>query len=36
MGNPAKSFEDLAVYQHARALVNEVYKITRLVEFRRD
>jgi len=30
------SFEELAVFKRARALVNEVYQLTRQPEFRRD
>lgn len=36
MGDPVNTFEDLAVYQHARGLVNDVYGITRAAPFSRD
>jgi len=29
MADKAKNFEDLAVYQHARKLTNQIYKVTR-------
>src|SRR5664279_745594 len=32
----AKQFEDLVVWQEARGLVNEVYKVTKQGPFRRD
>jgi four helix bundle protein len=32
----AKQFEDLHVWQEARGLVNEVYRVTKQVAFRRD
>jgi len=36
MGDKVRNFEDLAVYQKARALANEVYRLTREETFSRD
>ncbi|MCY2950926.1 MAG: four helix bundle protein [Planctomycetota bacterium] len=36
MSEKVSFFEDLAVYQRARALANEVYRVTRLSPFSRD
>ncbi|MGD0139698.1 MAG: four helix bundle protein [Tepidisphaeraceae bacterium] len=36
MGEPAKTFEDMAVFKRSRQLVNEVYQLTRQPDFRRD
>ncbi|MGA2442370.1 MAG: four helix bundle protein [Tepidisphaeraceae bacterium] len=36
MGESAKTFEELAVFVRSRTLVNEVYRLTRHPEFRRD
>ncbi len=36
MGEPVSTFEDLAVYQRARALTNEIYRLTRVAPFSRD
>ncbi len=36
MSGTVQQFEDLAVYRHARELVNEAYRITRLSAFVRD
>ena len=36
MANKAKNFEDLAVYQQARNLTNQIYKMTRQGGFTKD
>jgi four helix bundle protein len=36
MGEAAKTFEELAVFVRSRVLVNEIYRLTRQPEFRRD
>ncbi|MGD0389288.1 MAG: four helix bundle protein [Tepidisphaeraceae bacterium] len=36
MAEPARTFEELAVFKRSRQLVNEVYRLTRQPEFRRD
>ncbi len=36
MSNPARTFEDLDVYQKARTLTNQVYTLTRRSGFAKD
>ncbi len=36
MGNVAKTFEELHIYQRARELTNHIYSITRTVDFAKD